>query len=317
MISIILPVYNERDNLEPLTQQLLQMGQQLTVPFECIFVDDGSQDGSGARLCELAARHESWLRVVLLRRNFGQSAALMAGIDHASGDVIIPMDADLQNDPADIPRLLAQLDQGFDVVSGWRKTRHDQFFSRNLPSYIANSLISKISGIPLHDYGCTLKAYRREVIEDIRLYGEMHRFIPIYASRYGARITEMVVTHHPRIHGQSKYGWNRVWKVILDLMVVQFMGQWFTKPIYMFGGFGLFSIVLSGGSSIYAFYLKFFEHTSLIQTPLPMIAIFTFLLGILSIFMGFIAETLIRTYYESQQRTIYLVREKHNFTPKS
>jgi len=237
----------------------------------------------------------------------------MAGIDHASGDTIVTIDADLQSDPEDIPILLNKLDEGADVVSGWRKDRQDAPLRRNFVSRIANSLISRISGVRLHDYGCTLKAYRREVLGGMRLYGEMHRFVPVYASWMGAKVVELPVRHHARRFGKSKYGLNRTLKVVLDLMVVKFFSRYLVKPIYVFGGFGLWSIL--GGVAVisYALYLKFFEATSLIQTPLPVLAAMLFLIGITSILMGLLAEIVVRTYFESQGLNSYNVRKLQNF----
>ncbi|HET9904305.1 MAG TPA: glycosyltransferase family 2 protein [Xanthobacteraceae bacterium] len=311
-ISVIIPIYNEEDNVEPLFAALLPVLRGLGRDFEVIAVNDGSRDATLARLRAAAARIPE-LRVVDFRRNYGQTAAMMAGIDHAAGDVIVSLDADLQNDPHDIPLLLAKLDEGYDVVSGWRKDRQDYAIRRVLVSKIANAVISRISGVPLKDYGCTLKAYRSDVLKGVRLYGEMHRFIPIYASWMGARTTEMAVRHHPRRFGQSKYGLARIVKVILDLIVVKFLDRYFVKPIYVFGGFGLFAFLLSGLSGAAALYLKLFEGISLIQTPLPLLAAMTFLVGFMSILMGLLAEMLVRTYFESQNRAAYSVRELINF----
>ncbi len=310
-LSIVIPIYNEVGNLPELQRRLISELEPLGNPFEVVLVNDGSSDGSEACLGDIAANDQRF-RVVNLRRNFGQTAAMMAGIDHASGDIIIPMDGDLQNDPADIVRLLDKLDEGFDVVSGWRKDRKDARMSRNLPSRIANRLISRISGVKLHDYGCSLKAYRRSVIKDVKLYGEMHRFVPIYATWEGARVTEIPVTHHPRLHGESKYGLERAFKVVLDLVVVKFLALYATKPMYVFGGFGLFCI--GGGLLIglYASYLKLFEGVSLIQTPLPLLAAMGFSTGIMSVLMGLLAELVMRTYYESQGKSVYLVRNTLN-----
>jgi glycosyltransferase involved in cell wall biosynthesis len=241
---------------------------------------------------------------------------MMAGIDHSSGEIIVSIDADLQNDPADIPALLAKLEEGYDVVSGWRRDRKDAAIRRNLVSRWANRLISWISRVHLHDYGCTLKAYRREVVDGTRLYGEMHRFIPIYASWMGARLVEMPVSHRPRLSGKSKYGLNRIGKVLLDLVVVTFLDRFFVKPIYLFGGFGLASLVVSGLSGLLMIYLKIFHDVYMIQTPLPLLAAMTFLVGILSILLGLVAEILVRTYFESQGRAAYRVRSLVNFAEK-
>ena len=312
MISIVTPIFNEEENIPLLYAKL---GEELTGlgrEFEVILVNDGSTDGSEARLAEVA-RADARFKVINLRKNFGQTAAMMAGIDHASGDTIVPMDGDLQNDPADIRRMLNKLEEGYDVVSGWRKDRQDSELRRNLPSRIANHLISVISGVHLHDYGCSLKAYRKDVIKGVKLYGEMHRFIPIYASWHGARVTEIPVTHRARIHGTSKYGLERVAKVILDLIVVKFLAQYATKPIYVFGGFGMLSILVSALAAAYALYLKLFEDVAFILTPMPLLVVMAFITGVMSILMGLLAEIVMRTYYESQGKSVYLVRDTLNF----
>jgi glycosyltransferase involved in cell wall biosynthesis len=306
MLSIIIPLYNEEDNIKPLYAKLDAVLSGHGLPYEIILVNDGSTDGTRERLDALAASHQN-IRVVHLRRNFGQTPAMMAGIDMARGDILIPMDGDLQNDPTDIPRLLAKLDEGYDVVSGWRKDRKDNPIKRNLPSRIANLVISAISGVHLHDYGCSLKAYRRDIIKDVKLYGEMHRFIPIHAAWQGARVTEVGVTHHPRIHGQSNYGMERTVKVILDLMTVKFMDKYAQKPMYLFGGFGLASVGLSVLFFFFMLYCKLFLNKSFIETPLPLAVVMFLLIGIISIFMGLIAEILMRTYHESQDKPTYLV----------
>ncbi len=314
MLSVVIPVYNEAENLVPLCADVTEALLGLRGPFEILFVDDGSTDGSAELLRELARKEEA-IKVVALRRNFGQTAALMAGIDHARGDVIVVMDGDQQNDPADIPALLDKLAEGFDVVSGWRRDRHDGWL-RVFLSRVANALISRVSGLRLHDYGCSLKAYRRSAIESVRLYGEMHRFIPIYASWWGAKVTEIPVNHRPRVQGRSKYGFERIVKVFLDLLVVQFLGRYETKPIYVFGGFGLICWGISLLSGAYAVYRKLFDDTSFILTPLPLLSVMAFITGVLSILMGFLAELLVRTYYESQQRTPYAVRYALNVDPE-
>ena len=311
MISVIIPIYNEYDNIFLLHEKLALELPLLERDFEVILVNDGSVDGSD-KLLAVVAQKDQRFKVVNLRRNFGQTAAMMAGIDYASGEIIVPMDGDLQNDPADVRRLIEKINEGFDVVSGWRKDRQDAAFKRNLPSRIANRLISWISGVHLHDYGCSLKAYRRDVIKGVRLYGEMHRFIPIYASWFGAKVTEIPVTHHPRIHGVSKYGLERIAKVVLDLLVVKFLAQYATKPIYVFGGFGIIMIITSFFTGFFAIYLKFFEHTSLIQTPLPLLSVMGVVTGIMSILMGLLAELVMRTYYESQNKSVYLVKNTQN-----
>lgn len=288
---------------------------QLGHSFEVIYVDDGSTDKSLALLRQFAA-HDPRVRVVAFRRNYGQTAAMAAGIDAARGEVLIPMDADLQNDPADIARLLTKLDEGYDVVSGWRKDRQDIFLTRILPSKIANGLISKIGGVPLHDYGCSLKAYRREVLQDVHLYGEMHRFIPIYAAWAGGRVTEMPVTHHPRIAGKSKYGLSRTIKVVFDLVTIKFMASYMTKPIYIFGSAGVLAFAISLISALFAVLMKYAhwpQRASFIQTPLPMLAMVMMVLGIQLFLMGLIAELLVRTYHESQGKPIYTVKTRINF----
>jgi glycosyltransferase involved in cell wall biosynthesis len=311
MISVIIPIYNEKENLTLLYQRVTTVLRRLDLPWELILVNDGSTDDSQSLLNDLAGKDDA-VKVISFRRNFGQTAAMMAGVDHASGTIIIPMDGDLQNDPEDIPRLLAKLEEGYDVVSGWRKDRKDNPIKRNLLSRLANELISVISGVRLHDYGCSLKAYRREVIKDVKLYGEMHRFIPIYASWFGARIAEIQVTHHPRQYGTSKYGMNRIMKVVFDLIVVKFLSQYSEKPMYIFGGIGVVSLVVSFLSGILALYLKFFVNVSFILTPLPLLVVLTGITGLMCILMGLLAEIVIRTYYESQGKSVYLVRETRN-----
>jgi glycosyltransferase involved in cell wall biosynthesis len=311
MLSITVPVYNEEESLPELYRSVVHAMTAIGKPWELILVNDGSRDKSAQVLDQLAASDQR-VKVVHFRRNSGQTAAMMAGIDYAKGDVIIPMDADLQNDPIDIARLLDKLDEGYDIVSGWRKDRQDDSIRRNLPSRMANALISKVSGVHLHDYGCTLKAYRADVIKSVRLYGEMHRFIPIYASWNGARITEIPVTHHARQFGESKYGLERIAKVFLDLLVVKFLDRYAQKPMYVFGGFGLINLGVSAVAALWAIWLKFFGQTSFIQTPLPMIAVVTATLGIMCILMGMLAELATRTWFESQGRHTYLVRETRN-----
>lgn len=310
-ISVTVPVFNEAGNLVPFYERLAPVLRGLGNPWEIIFVNDGSHDGSREILDRIAAG-DARVKVVHFRRRFGQTAAMMAGVDFAGGDIIIPMDADLQNDAEDIPRLLALLEEGFDVVSGWRKERKDHRFRRNFLSRVANTLISRISGVRLHDFGCSLKAYRKDVVKDIRLYGEMHRFIPIYASWQGARIAEIPVKHHPRTKGHSKYGMQRIFKVLLDLMVVKFLSGYAEKPMYIFGGVGLISLGVSFLSGIAALVLKIWHGVSFILTPLPLLSVLTAIIGLTAILQGFVAELVIRTYYESQGKRPYSVKETRN-----
>lgn len=318
MLSVIIPAKNEEQNLPLLIKQLFVVLHGLGRPFEAIVVNDGSTDASLSVLRSLASSRPE-LRVIDLARNYGQTAAMMAGFEHAHGDIIIPIDADLQNDPADIPLLLAKLEEGYDVVSGWRKNRQDAALKRNFVSRVANVAISRLSGVRLHDYGCTLKAYRRDVIGPVRLYGEMHRFVPIYAAWYGARIAEIPVNHSPRLHGKSNYGLERVLKVILDLLVVRFLDRWIGKPIYIFGGFGALWFVVAVISAVYMLYLKFFGNLSMIQTPLPLLVVMSIMMGVMSICIGLVAEIVVRTYFESQGKSTYHVRELINLdgTPSS
>ena len=311
-VSVIIPVYNEADSLPILHQSLRNALDNYSKPWEVVYVDDGSKDESVNILAELARDDPAHICVVELRRNFGQTAAIEAGIDHAMGDIIVLMDADLQNDPVDIPMMLDYIDQGYDVVSGWRKKRQDTFITRTLPSRIANGLISWVTGVHLHDYGCTLKAYRREVITGFRLYGEMHRFIPAYAGWVGAKIIEVPVNHHPRKYGTTKYGLERTFKVILDLFTVKFLSSYANKPIYLFGGAGFIFFIISFLILAYLLIrrLAFDEH--LIRSPLLLMTVMLFILGFQSILMGLIAELLVRTYHESQSKPTYTVRRVLN-----
>lgn len=311
LISLIIPIYNEEPNIRPLLERVFAVVQELGFTYEVLAIDDGSQDGT-FNLLEAEAVQRPELKVIRFRRNYGQTAAMMAGIDHASGEILISLDADLQNDPADIPKLLKRLEEGYDVVSGWRIERQDAKFRRTLLSRIANRLISRISGVRLNDYGCTLKAYRRDVIKGVKLYGEMHRFIPIYASWMGARVTEIPVQHHPRTRGTSKYGLERVVKVVLDMIVVKFLDRHFVKPIYVFGGIGLAAIMFSFAILALAVWLRLMDGVSLIQTPLPLLSALFFLLGTTSVLMGLLAEMTVRTYFESQDRPAYIVRDARN-----
>jgi len=310
-LSVIVPVYNEEGNLRALYEQLHAVLSKLDRAYEIVLVNDGSRDASWQMLVELAAQ-DSHVKAIDLRRNSGQTAALMCGIDHSVGEIIVPIDADLQNDPHDIPKLLDKLDEGYDVVSGWRQYRKDARLRRTMISQVANYLISKISGVRLRDYGCSLKAYRREVLDGVRLYGEMHRFVPIYASWMGARITEIAVNHSPRLHGRSNYGLERILKVVLDILVIKFMDRHLVKPIYIFGGIGAAAIGLSFVCLIWACGLKFLSGISLIQTPLPLLSAMTFLTGVTAMLMGIVSEILVRTYFESQGKRPYLVKASRN-----
>jgi len=311
-LSVVVPIYNEEDNIPILHARVSEALSAAKLDYELILVDDGSSDNSYPALKTLAAKDRR-VKVIKLRRNFGQTAAMAAGFDSASGRVVVPMDGDLQNDPLDIPLLLARLDEGYDVVSGWRKDRKDTFVNRRLPSVIANSFISYMTGVHLHDYGCTLKAYRREVLEDVNLYGEMHRFVPALASQVGGRVTEMPVRHHERLHGVSKYGISRTLKVILDLMTVKFLLSYSTKPIQLFGRLGLYTFLAGSLSGATTLYMKLFEHMSMNRNPLLILTAFLLFMGVQFIVMGLLAELSARTYYEAQGKTIYNVKEKLNF----
>jgi dolichol-phosphate mannosyltransferase len=314
-ISVVIPFYNEEEGIKPLFARLLPVMEATLRPWEVVAVNDGSKDGTLAALQHLASG-DGRIKIVDFARNEGQTAALQAGFDYSQGEIVIPMDADLQNDPTDIPILLAKLEEGWDVVSGWRKNRKDGAIKRNLPSRIANCIISKASGVHLHDYGCTLKAYRRTILEDVRLYGEMHRFIPIYASWNGAKVTELPVAHHPRVFGKSKYGLERILKVLLDLLVTCFLDRYLRKPIYVFGSFGALLLVVALVCTLIAFYLKFSGQASFVQTPLPLVAVITFSLGISSLLMGLLAEVTTRTYFESQGKPSYKVKRLVNINEK-
>ncbi len=310
MLSILIPTYNEQDNIEPLYEQLTGVLEPLSESHEIIFINDGSIDATEDRLNALAKR-DKHVKVIHFRRNFGQTSAMMAGIDFASGDILIPMDADGQNDPADIPKLLDKLAEGYDVASGWRSDRKDHR-RRRIASRVANWIIARVSGVRLHDFGCTLKAYRRDVLTSTRLYGEMHRFIPIYATWEGAKVAEVQVNHHPRRHGKSSYGMERIIKVVLDLIVVQFLAHYSTRPIYVFGGFGLLSLAISFASGLWALYLKFWGGKDFVETPVPLFVVMAFITGIICILMGLLAEINMRVYYEAQGKASYLVKRTMN-----
>ncbi len=315
-LTVIVPVFNECENLEPLVTSLSRVLSSSGEDYEIIFVDDGSSDGSAEYLAEVTKSNPR-ARLVQFRRNFGQTAALAAGIEFAAGTTLVTIDADLQNDPADIPELLAKLREGYDVVSCWRRGRRDPWLTRTLPSRVANILISRISGVRLHDFGCTLKAYRAEVLAHMRLYGEMHRFIPIYATWAGARVAELQVQHHPRIHGTSKYGLGRMHKVVLDLITVKMLSSYSTKPMYMFGGTGL--AACAGGIFFAGWTLfdKFFNDIKAHRNPLLLLAVFLFIVGVQFILMGLVAELVIRIYFESKDKTPYVIRRTWNLDMKS
>ncbi len=314
-LSVLIPVYNEVANVDPLHAELTDVLKSLPLSYELIFVDDGSRDGTTERLDALQQADPAHVRVAFLRRNCGQTAALSAALDLARGDILVPIDGDQQNDPADIPRLIERLDQGFDVVSGWRRDRKDAWLSRKVPSWIANRLVARLSNVPLHDFGCTLKAYRRRVLEGVRLYGEMHRFIPIFATWQGARVTEMVVNHRPRTAGRTKYGLGRTFNVVLDLILIRFFLSYAQRPMHLFGRIGLYSMGLSLLSFAAMLYYKFRPmltgepRKDFVETPIPLLVVLFFLAGVISILMGVLAEMVMRTYYESQAKTTYLLGE--------
>lgn len=310
-ISVVIPLRNEEANVPLLVQLLTTALANLGSEHEVIFVNDGSTDRTADRLREACAGN-SRLKAIHFRRNAGQTAAMQAGFAHAGGSIIIAMDGDLQNDPGDIRKLLAKLDEGFDLVSGWRKDRHDHPIRRNLLSRVANYVISLATGIKLHDYGCSLKAYRREVLDGITLYGEMHRFIPVYAYWNGARIAEVPVTHHARVHGASNYGLERIVKVMLDLGVVLFLHRFAQKPMYVFGLCGLLSWLFGSLAGLMAVYYKLFGDKSFIQTPLPLIAVTMLFTGAICFLLGLLAELSIRTYHESQGKPTYLIASRDN-----
>ena len=307
-ISIIIPVYNEEDSIELLVDKINSVGKEMeSNTLEIILVDDGSTDKTKSIIKNLI-NNSSNIILISLVRNYGQTAALTAGIDRADGEIIVTMDADLQNDPSDIPNLILQLSKGYDVVNGWRKNRKDNYFSRIIPSVFANWIISKISGVKLQDYGCTLKAYRKDILKDVKLYGEMHRFIPIYVAWQGGKVVEIPVRHHPRIHGKSKYGISRTFSVLADLIYLKYMEKHFLNPIHLFGGFALLNFSLSGIAFLVMLYFKFVLKGSFIETPLPQLIVLFIMVGMLSLFMGFIAEILMRTYFESQGKKPYKIK---------
>jgi glycosyltransferase involved in cell wall biosynthesis len=310
-LSIVIPVYNEEESLPLLYENLVSTLTTIDYDYEIIYVDDGSHDASFA-LLEQLAQQDTQVKVIKFTRNYGQTAALAAGIDHAQKEAVIFLDADLQNDPSDIPMMLTKLNEGYDIVSGWRKQRQDHWLTRILPSQIANWIISKVTKVHLHDYGCTLKIYRREVLQGYRLYGEMHRFLPAYAAQVGARIVEVPVKHHPRRHGQSKYGLERTVKVILDLFAVKFLNSYAQKPIHIFGGVGITLIFISCFLVSYLLLQKIFWGYSLIKNPLLLMSVMFMIIGFQSILMGLLGELVVRTYYESQDKPTYHVHQRLN-----
>src|SRR5215211_5858102 len=311
-LSLIIPVYNEEENLSLLYAAIDQALFPLKNAWEVIFVDDGSRDKSFDVLTSLVERDPEHVRVLSFRRNFGQTAAIAAGLDHACGDIIVLLDADMQNDPADIPMLLAKLDEGYDLVSGWRKDRKDNRLTRTLPSNLANGLISWTTGVHLHDYGCTLKAYRRDALAGFRLYGEMHRFIPVFAHSIGAKITELPVRHHARKFGKANYGLERTIKIILDLFTVKFLLTYSNKPIYLFGGAGAVLMFMGALDLLFLFLRRTFYGVPVFTSPLLQVGVMFFIMGFQSVLMGLIAELLARTYHESQQKPTYTIRKALN-----
>lgn len=310
-ISFVIPVFNEEENLRPLLSEIAGVAAKEGYDYEVICVDDGSKDRSLAVLREAAGKDQK-VKIIAFRFNAGQTAAMSAGITNAKGDVVIPLDADLQNDPASVPALIKKIQEGFDVVSGWRKDRQDNFFVRTLPSRIANWLIGVITGLHLHDYGCSLKAYKRELLEGVRLYGEMHRFIPAYAYWHGAKVTEVVVNHRPRAAGATNYGISRTFRVLLDLVVLKFLSKYMNRPMHFFGGVGFISLFLGVIVGLIAIYLKIAGLRDFVATPLPVFSALLIIVGVQLVLMGVIAEILMRIYYESQNKTPYIVKETFN-----
>ena len=310
-LSVILPVYNEAKGIDLLFSTIEKAVS--VYDYEVIAVNDGSKDSSWEEMKKYASK-STRIKLINFKRNFGQTAAINAGIQAATGDTFVLIDSDLENDPNDIPKLLAKIDEGYDVVSGWRQNRwKGQFLTRKLPSLAANGLISKISGVKLHDYGCTLKAYKRDVIKDVRLYGQMHRFIPVFCKWQGGKVTEIPVNYQPRLYGQSNYGLFRIYKVMLDLILIKFLDKFMHRPIHFFGGAGILSFLVMLLSAATAIYFKLTGQKDLIQTPLPTISAMFFIVGILMILMGILAEMLMRTYYESQNKFPFTIKEKVNF----
>jgi dolichol-phosphate mannosyltransferase len=315
-ISVVVPIYNEVDSIPQLIEAISSTFKPTNTTYEIICVDDGSKDGSRQLLKDIAEQRTD-LRAILLRRNYGQTPAMAAGFEYARGEIIVTMDGDLQNDPTDIPRAIAKLEEGYDLVSGWRQKRQDDALTRLLPSKIANWIIRGVTDVQLHDYGCSLKAYRREIVADMNLYGELHRFLPALASIEGAKITEIPVLHHPRKYGKSKYGLSRTFRVILDLMTIFFMKKFLTRPMHVFGLFGILSMFLGTALGLYLTFLKLGLGQAIGQRPLLMLAVLLLLTGIQLFCLGILAEIMMRTYHESQNRPIYRVREIVDSTVKT
>ncbi len=307
-LSVIIPVFNEEGNIEPLYREIRGALDGLGVEYEILAIDDGSTDDSFT-LLKRVHEEDPRVRVIRFRRNFGQTAAFAAGFDAAQGEIVVTLDADLQNDPADIPPLLAKMEEGYDVVSGWRVERHDPFLTRRLPSMVANRLISELTGVRLHDYGCSLKAYRREVVKNIRLYGELHRFIPALASWMGVQVTEIPVNHRPRGFGRTKYGLSRSIRVLLDLLTVRFLLSYSTRPIQIFGLLGFLSFLIGGALLAYLGFVRVVLQQPIADRPLVLLAILLTMVGVQLVTMGLLGELVVRTYHESQGKPIYAVRE--------
>ncbi len=311
-VSVVIPIFNERENIRRTYDALMNVLPSIDRSFEIIFVNDGSTDGSTQELNALAETDRN-VKLIEFRGNFGQTAAMNAGIQAANGDAIILMDGDLQNDPTDIPMMLQKLDEGFDLVHGWRKNRKDAFLNRRLPSVIANWIISKSTGFPVHDLGCTLKAVRREIAQEIQLYGEMHRFIPILAHWRGARCVEVITKHHARQFGESKYGLSRVMRVILDLITVKYMVQYLVSPMKLFGGLGLFCGAIGAAAGIATIGMKMFHQTDMTGNPLLLLTVFSAMAGMQLLILGMLGELCARIYYETQQKQPYAIRGTTNF----
>lgn len=311
-LSIITPVYNEAQNLGRLFREIKDVLSRQDFDYEIIAINDGSKDGSLTAL-EAEARNDKRVKVIDFSRNFGQTAAMSAGIKMALGDIIIPLDADLQNDPVDIPRFLEKINQGYDVVSGWRKDRKDKLFFKKIPSWAANWVIGLITGVKIHDYGCSIKAYKKEAIRGVNLYGEMHRFIPAYIAWRGGSVSEITVNHRARIYGETKYGLSRTFRVILDIILIKFLSKYMNRPMHFFGGIGFIALALGFLSGLAAIGLRLFINLHLVETPLPVFSALLIIIGAQFIVMGVLAEILMRTYYESQRKDYYSIKNKINF----